>query len=229
MKSISKIPFQNGVEGILLHNRSLLSDPIKKALASKAPATRFTSKEDQQLHELLEGKPASPLKSMATKLGMVKADKSQEFIATLCAKSTAALLSDVPPYLSHLKHMLGWYDYPGKFETTRLLGALVVSGELREAESSLGSPSLKLQQLAACAEAMVLGQHLFLHTEKASALLAGLPAPLAAIAAAKVSEKNIILSADFFFASAAKRSVCLGTDAEVYILSCINELYFTVI
>lgn len=229
MKSISKIPFQNGVEGILLHNRSLLSDAIKKALVSKAPPSRFTSKADQQLHELLEGKPSSPLKNIAGKLGIRRPDRSEEFVTSLREKSTAALLSDVPDYLSHLKHMLGWYNYPSKFETTRLLGTLVATGQLEDKDSSPTLPSLKLQNLMACAEAMVLGEHLFMHTENGRSLLSGLPNPVGAMIASKVSEKNIMLSADFFFASAAKRSVGLGSDVEVYILSCINELYFTVI
>src|SRR3990167_3994575 len=128
MKSISKIPFANGVEGLINQNRRYLSESIRSAFDSQTT--------------------------------------SEKFVTSLREKSTALLLEDVPDYLNHLKHMLNWYNYPGKFQSTMLLGNLVALGYLKDKESSSTSPSLKLQRLIACTEAMGLGEHLFMHTEE---------------------------------------------------------------
>lgn len=227
MKSISKIPFANGVEGLINQNRRYLSESIRSAFDSQATSS-LSLQRDLHIQELLRGKTSSPLLGLAQKVGLKSQTTSEKFVTSLREKSTALLLEDVPDYLNHLKHMLNWYNYPGKFQSTMLLGNLVALGYLKDKESSSTSPSLKLQRLIACTEAMGLGEHLFMHTEHGTSLLAGLPSALSRIVASKVSEKNIMLSADFFFASAAKRSVSLGSDEEVYILSCINELHFTV-
>lgn len=58
----------------------------------------------------------------------------------------------------------------------------------------------RLGDIAACLEAINLGFYLFEHLEKREELLAAIP--MSSLFAKKLTEKNLILSGDFFYSAA---------------------------
>ncbi len=52
--------------------------------------------------------------------------------------------------------------------------------------------------------------------------------PFSSLIKKKFSEKNIILSADFFYAIATQKSMQLGSDLDISLLSRVNEINFRV-
>lgn len=58
----------------------------------------------------------------------------------------------------------------------------------------------RLGDIVACIEALILGFYLFEHLEKREELLAAIP--MSSMFASKLSEKNLILSGDFFYSAA---------------------------
>lgn len=104
------------------------------------------------------------------------------------------MTSFLPPYLANLAPLLKLNNYPRKYTTPNLLCTL----------SHVLTPSsvnnAKLLELSTCIECITLGSYLFAHVEKKEELLKSVP--MSSLFASKVSEKYVILAADFFYATA---------------------------
>lgn len=79
---------------------------------------------------------------------------------------------------------------------------------------------------SACIEAINFGSYLFEHVERVRALMDSVP--FAWLIKKKFTEKNIILSADFFYAIATQKSLLLGSELDISLLSRVNEINFRV-
>jgi hypothetical protein len=89
--------------------------------------------------------------------------------------------------------MLKLHSYPRRMQATKLLISLCVANQF-------ALDFNRLADIAACIEAMNLGFYLFEHLEKREELLGTIP--LASLVAEKMTEKNLILSGDFFYSAA---------------------------
>ena len=127
----------------------------------------------------------------------------------------------MPEYLAYLKPFFRLHAYPRKLLLTDSLVSCLASTERLALLDRR-----KLLNTSSCIESIIFGSYLFEYVERIGSLMDLVP--FSRLIKKKFSEKNIILSADFFYAIATQKSIELGSDLEISLLSRVNEINFRV-